>query len=54
MHINELFRQKLKRSRNAGSTGKLIAEGKKTLRQIDRNSREAVILQYRFLSDLLK
>ena len=35
-------------------TGILVAQGRKTVRQLDKDSSEAVILQYRFLSELLK
>ena len=39
---------------NAGKTGSLVARGKMAVRSIDYNSRQAVILQYRCLLDLME
>ena len=49
-----LRRRTLKDMISASTTGAMIVMGKKVVRELDRNSSQAVILQYRLLSELMK
>ena len=49
-----LRRKTLKDMISASTTGAMIVMGKKVVRELDRNSSQAVILQYRLLSELMK